>query len=39
MKIGVKGAIESGVRTEMNTKIAWLMITIDFHVGFQFCAF
>jgi hypothetical protein len=37
IKIGVKGAMESGVRTEMKTNIAWLMITMVFHVGFQFC--
>jgi hypothetical protein len=29
--------MESGVRTEMKTKIAWLIMTMDFHVGFQFC--
>lgn len=37
MKIGVNGAIDKGVSTEMKTKIAWLMITMDFHVGVQFC--
>jgi hypothetical protein len=36
MKIGVNGAIARGVRMLMKTKIAWLMMTIAFHVGLQF---
>lgn len=36
MKIGVRGAIARGVRIEMNTKMAWLMMTVAFHVGLQF---
>jgi hypothetical protein len=36
VKIGVKGAIESGVKTVTKTKIAWLIITVVFHALLQF---
>ncbi len=36
IKIGVSGAIASGVKILMKTKMAWLMITIAFQVGLQF---
>jgi hypothetical protein len=39
MKIGASGAMDSGVRTEMKTKIALLIITMDFHAGLHFCLF
>ena len=36
MKIGVRGAIARGVRIEIKTKTAWLIITVTFHVLLQF---
>lgn len=37
MNMPVRGAMDKGVRTEMKTKNAWLMITMDFHFELQFC--